>query len=68
MPDNPRTPLGRIADRLRSTGTRLKTLDPDSDYGKATRRRVRMGAWIALVIGGAIMAYGLYLFSTGAAR
>ena len=48
-----------------------KTWTRESDYGKESRRRVRMVAWIALVIGSALLAYGaygLYLSSTGAAR
>lgn len=68
MPDNPPTALGRTADRLRATGTKLKNLDPESDDGKRIRRRVRTIAWIALVFGGALLACGLYVLSTGAGR
>ncbi|MFY9737620.1 MAG: hypothetical protein WAK11_01080 [Candidatus Cybelea sp.] len=75
MPDNPRNPLGRTADRLRATGYKLKAtgyklknLDPESEDGKQIRRRVRRVAWIALVFGSALLVYSLYVLSTIAGR
>jgi hypothetical protein len=65
MSDNPRTPL---ANRLRAVGTRLQNLDPEAEETKRLRRRVRMVAWIALVIGIAVMGYGIYLLAPMATR
>jgi hypothetical protein len=68
MRDKPRTPLGRTADRLRATGAQLKNMDLEAVKVKRIRQRVRMVAWIVLVIAAALLAYGLYIRGTSAVR